>query len=269
MAIPVTLDQIVTVTRMRLAERQRAADLRLVEQQAAAHSPRGFRQSLEQRSKSGPAIIAELKKASPSKGVLRASLHVGAIARNFMKPGAAALSVLTEEEFFLGSLSDLREASASCDLPCLCKDFIVDEFQLLEARANGADAVLLLASVLADADLQRLHRRARELQLDVLCEAHDESELERALAIGCELIGVNNRDLRTFQVDLRTALRLVGKIPKEILKVAESGIESGGDIRHLRAAGYQAFLIGESFMKADDPGEALRRMLTEAATAGK
>lgn len=259
-----TLAQIVDATRRRVAERRAAADVPALERQALEHRPRGFRRALAERAAKGPAIISELKKASPSKGVLRASLDVAGLARQLEQAGATALSVLTEEEFFLGSYENLRLASASCGLPCLCKDFMVDELQLLEARANGADCILLLASVLSDEELRRMLGRARELGLDALCEAHDERELERALAAGGDLVGVNSRDLRTFHVSLDTPLRMAERIPDPVVKVAESGIHSGGDIARLRAAGYQAFLIGESIMTAPDPGQALRQLLADA-----
>ena len=179
--------------------------------------------------------------------------------------GAAALSVLTEEEFFQGTLDHLLEASAASELPCLRKDFIVDELQLLEARAYRADAVLLIAAALGQTELPALYKRARELGLDALCEVHDESELARVLDIGCDLIGVNSRNLRTFEVDLNTALQLGPLIPPGVTRVAESGIQSGGDIARLLAAGYDAFLIGESLMRASDSGAALKQLLAEAA----
>ncbi len=259
--MPVTLDQIVEASRRRVAERKRMADVRALERQAQAHRPRGFRRALEAAARSGVAIIAEMKKASPSKGVLRASYHPGALAWEYAHGGAAALSVLTEEEFFQGSLDDLREASAA-DLPCLRKDFIVDEFQVLEARAHHADAVLLLAS-LPETELRALYRRATDVGLDVLCEVHDEAQLQRALDAGCEVIGVNSRDLRTFKVDLNTALELAPRIPAGVLKVAESGISSGRDIARLRQAGFSAFLIGEALVTHNDPGKALRQMIEE------
>jgi indole-3-glycerol phosphate synthase len=258
----VTLDQIVAATRVRVAARKRVADVRALEKRAAERSPRGFRLALERRAAQGPAVIAELKKASPSKGVLRESLDVERIAGDFGRAGAAALSVLTEEDFFLGSLENLRRASAACAGPCLRKDFIVDEYQLIEARANCADAVLLLASVLDDKELKRLYGAATALELDVLCEAHDERELQRALDAGCNVVGVNSRDLRTFHVDLGTALKLAERIPDGVVKVAESGIHSAEDVKNLRAAGYHAFLIGELLMKADDPGQALRELVS-------
>jgi indole-3-glycerol phosphate synthase len=210
------------------------------------------------------AVIAELKKASPSKGLIRAEFQVPELARELETAGAAALSVLTDEEFFHGSLQNLRMASAAVKLPCLRKDFIVDEFQLLEARANSADAVLLIVAALSQEELQILVIGARARGLDVLCEVHDAGELHRALDVGCELIGVNTRDLRTFQVDPEAALRLAELLPRSAVRVAESGIQSGEDISRLRAAGYQAFLIGESLMRAERPGMALRELVVSS-----
>jgi indole-3-glycerol phosphate synthase len=209
-------------------------------------------------------VIAELKKASPSKGLIRAEFNVDKLARELEAAGAAALSVLTDEEFFQGSLENLRMASAAVKIPCLRKDFIVDEFQLLQARANSADAVLLIVVALPQAELVALARGARSRGLDVLCEVHDEEELQRALDAGCDLIGVNTRDLRTFKVDVETTFRLAERLPKNVVKVAESGIRYGEDIARLRAVGYQAFLIGESLMRAEQPGEALRCLVASA-----
>jgi len=258
--MPVFLDQIVSSTRRKVVEAKRLADLRELERRAERHVPRGFRWTLEERSKAGVAVIAELKKASPSKGLIRAEFCAKELARELEAAGAAALSVLTDEEFFQGSLENLRIASAAVKVPCLRKDFIVDEFQLLEALANSADAVLLIVAVLSQTELTTLALGARSRGLDVLCEVHDEDELQRALDAGCDLIGVNTRDLRTFKVDAETAFRLAGLLPRNVVGVAESGIRSGEDIARLRAAGYQAFLIGESLMRADRPGEALRAL---------
>jgi indole-3-glycerol phosphate synthase len=260
----VSLDEIVAATRRRVAETKPAADLRQLERQAGNHVPRGFRHGLESGSANGIAVIAELKRASPSRGLIRPDFDPESLAKELESAGAAALSVLTDAEFFQGSLENLRRASASTRLPCLRKDFIVDEFQLLEARANGADAVLLIVAALSQVELKMLARRAGEYTLDVLCEVHDKEELHRAVDAGCTLIGVNNRNLRTFQVDLETAIRLSDLIPESVLRVAESGIHSGGDIARLRAVGYRAFLIGESLMKAKSPGEALRALFVEA-----
>jgi len=255
------LERIVAATRVRLAEARRGADLRELERRAESHVPRGFRRALASKSREGVAVIAELKKASPSKGLIRAEFHPAELARELEAAGAAALSVLTDEEFFQGALGNLREASAAVSIPCLRKDFIVDEFQLLEARANAADAVLLIVAALSPGELDTLAAGARRRGLDVLCEVHDGDELRRALDAGCDLIGVNTRDLRTFGVDLETAFRLAEKFPAGVVRVAESGIHSAEDVARLRAAGYDAFLVGESLMRAESPGEALRELM--------
>jgi indole-3-glycerol phosphate synthase len=260
----VSLDQIVSSTRRKVSEAKRSADLRQLERRAELHVPRGFRRALEEKNSSAIAVIAELKKASPSKGLIRAEFHVEELARELEAAGAAALSVLTDQQFFQGSLDNLRVASAAVKIPCLRKDFIVDEFQLLEARANAADAVLLIVAALSESELQILSLGARARGLDVLCEVHDEKELQRALDVGCELVGVNTRDLRTFQVDPETAFRLAELLPKSTVRVAESGIRSGEDIARLRAAGYQAFLIGETLMRAQRPGAALRELVASS-----
>src|SRR6202790_88127 len=258
----VSLDQIVQSTREKVMEAKRSADLRELERRAELYVPRGFRRALQEKSQRGVAVIAELKKASPSKGLIRAEFHVEELARELEAAEAAALSVLTDEQFFQGSLEHLRTASAAVKVPCLRKDFIVDEFQLLEARANSADAVLLIVAALSQRELIALAHEARSRELDVLCEVHDEEELQRALDAGCNLVGINTRDLRTFKVDAETAFRLAEKLPKGVVRVAESGIRSAEDIARLRAAGYQAFLIGESLMRAERPGEALRELMT-------
>jgi indole-3-glycerol phosphate synthase len=263
--MPARLDQILAATRRRLDETRRSVDLRQLERAAQAHQPRGFRRALELRSKGDTAIIAELKKASPSRGLIRDDFHPHALAAILEHSGAAALSVLTDAEFFQGSLGNLRMASMNTNLPCLRKDFILEEIQILEARANGADAVLLIVAALSQSDLRSLSRRGKECGLDVLCEVHDQQELHRAVDAGCDIIGVNNRDLRSFKVDLNTAFQLANQIPKEALRVAESGIRNGADIARLRAAGYQAFLIGESLMAAESPAEALRALIAESA----
>lgn len=258
------LDQIVAATRLRVAHAKHSADLRGLELAAEQHAPRGFRRALANNSKTGPAIIAELKKASPSRGLIRAQFDPEGLAGDLEAAGAAALSVLTDEEFFQGSLENLRRASSRTKLPCLQKDFIVDEFQLLQARAFKADAILLIVAVLSQAELTALATQSRSLKLDVLFEAHDEEELRRAIDAGSDLIGVNNRDLKTFKVDVSTSLGLADKIPKDVISVAESGIDGGADIARLRSAGYRAFLIGESLMKSESPGNALRALLADA-----
>jgi len=264
-----SLDSIVFATRQRVAGNRRSANLRVWERMAAEHQPRGLRKHLQEGVRDGVAVIAELKKASPSKGLIRAEFRAAELAKALEQAGASALSVLTDEEFFQGSLENLQRASGATGLPCLRKDFIVDEIQILEARAHGADAILLIVAALGQGELQSLERKAEALGLDVLCEVHDEEELRCALDAGCDLIGVNSRDLRTFRVDLTTAFRLAERIPAPCLRVAESGIHSGADVARLRAAGYDAFLIGESLMKAKDPGAALKDLLQEAVSAAE
>ena len=261
------LADIITATRRKVGERRSKADVRQLERRAALHVLRGFRKKLEAANKSGVAVIAELKKASPSRGLIRRDFDPAKLAPELEQAGAAALSVLTDEEFFQGSLANLRIASAETRLPCLRKDFIVDEFQILEARANYADAILLIVAALSQPELEELTRKAADHELDVLCEVHDEDELRRALDAGCNLIGVNSRDLRTFKVDLGTAFGLVERIPDGVLAVAESGIESGSDIARLRSAGYKAFLVGETLIRAPATGDALRELLTGATSS--
>ena len=258
---------IVAATRRKVSECRSKMDLRDLERQAGLHIPRGFRRTLKSASESGVAVIAELKRASPSRGLIRKDFDPTKLASELEAAGAAALSVLTDEQFFQGSLENLRIASAKTKLPCLRKDFIVDEFQIVEARANSADAILLIVAALSQNELITLKQKADEYELDVLCEVHDENELQAALDAGCDLIGVNSRDLGTFKVDLGTAFRLAEAMPENVLAVAESGIESGSDIAQLRSCGYGAFLVGETLMKALKPGEALKSLLVEASAA--
>jgi indole-3-glycerol phosphate synthase len=240
-----------------------------LERQAAAHQPRGFAAALRRKAAAGPAVIAEIKKASPSRGLIRADLDVEWLARSYCAGGAAALSVLTDEPYFQGSLRNLELASAAAPLPCLRKDFTVDEYQIVEARAYRADAILLIAAALADAEIKRFAGLAHDLQLDVLVEVHTGEELDRMLdalgETGADAIGVNNRNLKTFEVRLETSLELAGRIPAGILRVAESGISTGEDLARLRAAGFDAFLIGESLMRQPDPGAALAALLAGAS----
>jgi len=258
------LDQIIEATRERVALTRQREDIHRLEQMARSHTPRGFRRRLAAISQAGPAVIAELKKASPSKGVIRASFPVGALAGQLAKNGASALSVLTDERFFQGSLANLVEASAAADIPCLRKDFIVDDFQIVEARAHCADAILLILAALDDVVFRHLLASARALELDVICEVHDETELARALEAGADMIGVNSRDLRTFEVKTDMLFDLAAKIPGRVLRIAESGLSHGGEIRDLYNAGYQAFLIGETLMRAEEPGKKLQALLAEA-----
>ena len=257
MFLPEILDHVRTV----VETRRSATDIHMLERVAAEHRPRGFAHALRESARSGPAVIAELKKASPSRGLIRDVFDAGSLASELEAAGAAVLSVLTEERFFKGSLDNLRRASAAVSVPCLRKDFTVDPFQIVEARANCADAILLIVAALTNHELRNLRDEARRCELDVLCEVHDHAELDRALALDCECIGVNSRDLRTFEVSLDRACELAQSLPSGAVRVAESGIHSPADMARLRAAGYDAFLIGESLMRAAHPGEALRHLL--------
>jgi len=258
------LDQILARTRADLARRMQQTPRAVLEQQAVQHTPRGFAAALRTRGATGPAIIAELKKASPSKGLIRPDFSAAVLAPAMQSGGAAALSVLTDEPFFQGSLPNLRTASSTTIIPCLRKDFIVDEYQIVEARAHGADAILLIAAALTDAELARLSTFARHYTLDVLCEVHTREEAHRIRHLGCSLVGVNNRDLRTFDVRLETSLELAAELPPDAVLVAESGINNPADYPRLRAAGYRAFLIGEAFMRQPEPGLALAAWISAA-----
>ena len=262
----VTLDQILADTRLRVETLLHASAEQGLAEKARQHTPRGFKRALSERAAHGAAVIAELKKASPSKGVIRPHFSAVRLARELEQAGAAALSVLTDEKYFQGSLSNLQQASTATRIPCLRKDFIIHEIQLEEARAHGADAILLIAAALRDDEMFLLFQKARELSLDVLCEVHDERELDRAISIGFDIIGVNSRDLRTFHVDPEAPVRLAGRLPRNVLRVAESGIHTPARLRQLRDAGYHAFLIGESLMYADSPGEKLRELLSEVGS---
>jgi len=219
---------------------------------------RDFRQALSSRT---PAIIGEIKHASPSKGVLARDFDPTRLARQYEAGGAAALSVLTDQPFFQGSLADLRAARAACGLPVLRKDFTLEESHVLEAAAHGADAILLIAAILEEGELRGLRELAAGYGMAALVEVHDERELDKALASGAEIVGVNNRDLSTFQVTLETSLSLAARIPAGVLKVSESGIHCAQDVRRLLDAGYQAFLVGEHLMKSSDPDGALRALI--------
>ena len=225
---------------------------------AGVDAPRGFVRALQQRIDAGrAAVIAEIKKASPSKGVLRADFRPADIARSYAAGGAACLSVLTDADFFQGSEAYLREARAACELPVIRKDFIVDPYQVVEARVIGADCILLIAACLDDEQLHGLNRQAHELGMDVLIEVHDAAELERALATGNRLVGINNRNLRTFEVSLQTTIDLLDAIPGDRLVVTESGILTAADVALMRQHDVHAFLVGEAFMRAPEPGRAL------------
>jgi len=206
------------------------------------------------------AVIAEIKKASPSKGVLRAEFIPADIAQSYAEHGAACLSVLTDKQFFQGSVDYLKQARASCDLPVLRKDFMIDAYQVYEARAMGADAILLIAACLDDAQMADLEAMARSLDMAVLVEVHDRAELDRALKLKTRLVGINNRNLRTFEVTLQTTLDMLPDVPADRLLVTESGILNASDVQRMRDANVHAFLVGEAFMRAAEPGEALAKL---------
>jgi indole-3-glycerol phosphate synthase len=266
--MPTKLDQILAHTLLQIKACKAVADYGLLEFQAAAHTPRGFTAGLRTAAANGPAIIAEIKKASPSKGLIRSDFYPASLARTFQSAGAAALSILTDEEFFQGSLSFLHEASSVVKIPCLRKDFILDSFQILEARAAGADAILLIVSAHTDAALSNLSDEAHSMGLDVLCEIHDREEMERAVALGFDLIGVNSRDLRTFSVRTEVLTELASSMPKNAVMVAESGIRTAEDIARLQDVGYHAFLVGEALMRQPDPAAALALLLDREYSSG-
>lgn len=225
---------------------------------------RDFRRALAAQT---PAIIAEIKKASPSKGLLSPDFDPAHLAVEYQAGGAAALSVLTDHAFFQGSLADLAAARGACQLPVLRKDFTLDENHVTEAAAGGADAILLIAAILEARQIRNLAELAAGYGMASLVEVHDERDLAKAIDSGAEIIGVNNRDLNTFDVNLETSLRLAARIPAGVVKVSESGIGSAADIERLRDAGYQAFLVGEHLVKSGDPAAALRALLTPRVTA--
>jgi indole-3-glycerol phosphate synthase len=261
------LEKILAHTRLEVRDRRVTADVRHLERRAAEHQPRGFEAALRRVAENGPAMIAELKKASPSRGLIRADFQPAALARSLEAAGAAALSVLTDQKFFKGSLDDLTQASEAVKIPCLRKDFIVDPFQILEARAAGADAVLLIVAALRDEDLKSFGLEAWRMGLDVLCEVHDRAELERAVALGFTVIGVNSRNLHTMQVRPETQIELAQWLPREAVRVAESGIRSAVEIARMVEAGYDAFLVGESLMRQPEPGAALAALLGRPVSA--
>jgi indole-3-glycerol phosphate synthase len=222
---------------------------------------RGFERSLRATIAAGHAgVIAEIKKASPSKGVIREDFQPAQIAESYARHGAACLSVLTDERFFQGSIAYLKQARAACELPVLRKDFMVDEYQVMEAGAMGADCILLIAACLADSQMADLEAAAHAIGLDVLVEVHDGDELDRALKLKTPLLGINNRNLRTFDVTLDTTLSLLPRVPADRLLVTESGILGAADVKRMRDANVNAFLVGETFMRAPDPGAALANL---------
>jgi indole-3-glycerol phosphate synthase len=256
------LNRILAVKREEIAARKARRPLPAVRIAAEAAAPaRGFEVALRAKITGGHAgVIAESKKASPSKGVLRADYDPAFNARSYEQGGAACLSVLTDAQFFQGSDDDLRAARGACALPVLRKDFIIDPYQVYEARALGADAILLIVAALAPAQMAELEAVAHAVGLDVLVEVHDAAELDHALALKTPLLGINNRNLRTFETTLDTTLSLLGRVPKDRLVVTESGILGPSDVVRMRAAGVNAFLVGEAFMRAENPGAELARL---------
>jgi indole-3-glycerol phosphate synthase len=256
------LDEVVAACRQRSEEKRARVPMESVQQAAETRSERrDFAAALQG---SGLRVIAEMKRASPSRGLLRQQYRRREIARSYEQAGATALSVLTEEQFFLGSLDDLTEVRAAVSLPVLRKDFILDSYQVYESVAAGADALLLIVAALPDADLRTLLGLSDRLRVAALVEVHTAEELDRALASGAKIVGVNNRDLKTLEVNLETSFRLRARIPADCLAVSESGIKTARDLRGLAEAGYHAILIGERLMTALDPGQALAELLESA-----
>lgn len=263
------LNQIVAVKREEVAAALKKKSLAAMRADAESRVlTRDFVGALRGRIEAGrPAVIAEIKKASPSKGVLRPDFIPADIAQSYAEHGAACLSVLTDRQFFQGSVDYLKQARASCDLPVLRKDFMVDPYQVYEARAMGADCILLIAACLDDARMAELEAIARALDMAVLVEVHDRDELERALRLRTPLVGINNRNLRTFEVTLETTLGMLADVPADRLLVTESGILHRDDVRRMREAQVHAFLVGEAFMRAEDPGVALSALFAADAAS--
>ena len=256
------LDKINAAKREEVAAAKKKKSLEAMREDALSRVlTRDFEGALRAKVAAGkPAVIAEVKKASPSKGVLREDFIPADIAQSYAEHGAACLSVLTDRQFFQGSADFLKQARASCDLPVLRKDFLVEPYQVYEARAMGADCILLIAASLSDAQMAEMEAVAHSMDMAVLVEVHDAQELQRALRLRTRLVGINNRDLRTFEVRLDTTLDMLADVPADRLLVTESGILQRGDVERMRAAGVHAFLVGEAFMRAPDPGEALAEL---------
>ncbi|HTA71400.1 MAG TPA: indole-3-glycerol phosphate synthase TrpC [Bryobacteraceae bacterium] len=255
-AIPDILAQIVEQKKLELAQRSPGIELQA---EASIAGRRDFAGALTMHR---PAVIAEIKRASPSKGLLAPDFDPPALARAYEQGGAAALSVLTDEKHFQGNLSDLESARAAVGLPALRKDFTIHPYHVHQAAAYGADAILLIAAILSERELRDFRELAEHYGMSALIEVHDDEELKPAIASGARIIGVNNRDLRTFEVDLSVSLRLAHKIPNGVIKVAESGINIATDVQQLRAAGYNSFLVGEHLMRSGDPARALQTLLS-------
>jgi indole-3-glycerol phosphate synthase len=260
------LDRILEAKRAEVAAAKEMLGETAVAARARAAPPaRDFTGALRKKLAAGrPAVIGEIKHASPSRGVLREDFDAAAIAQSYAAAGAACLSVLTDREFFQGSIEHLQAARASCSLPALRKDFIVEPYQVYEARAIGADCILLIAASLSEEAMRALETLAHAIGLAVLVEVHDASELERALKLKTPLLGINNRDLRTFETRLETTLNLLDRVPKDRIIITESGILAPADVARMRSSGVNAFLVGEAFMRAPDPGRALRALFLEA-----
>ena len=265
--MPTQLDQILARTLATVSERKQSTSLPELERAAAVHQPRGFLRGLRAAAQRGPAIIAELKRASPSKGLLRADYRPAEVAESYAAAGAGAISVLTDGDFFQGSLQDLAAVSQAVSIPVLRKDFMLDAFQILEARAAGADAILLIVAAHTDADLHALNIEAQRQELDVLCEVHNSEELKRALGLGVQAIGVNCRDLKTLQVHPNVHEDLISSMPTDVLRVAESGIGAPEDVLRLLKGGYDAFLVGEALMRQTDPAAMLASLISVAQVA--
>ena len=259
---PTILRKILARKAEEVAARQAKASLGSLESRISEQSPaRGFAAAMASRvAEAAPAVIAEAKKASPSKGVIRADFDPAGIAESYQRGGATCLSVLTDIDFFQGSDEYLQQARAACDLPVIRKDFTVDPYQVVEARAIGADAILLIVAALADEQMRELAATATDFGLDVLVEVHDRAELERALELETQLVGINNRDLHSFEMRLETTFDLLPHIPEDRVVVTESGIHSAADVAVMRARQVHGFLVGEAFMRAEEPGEKLREL---------
>ena len=267
--VPDILKKIIARKREEIDDARRSVSIAQLQERAAQADPcRGFLQAINAKlAHNEPAVIAEIKKASPSKGVLRDPFDPKAIARSYAEGGAACLSVLTDVDFFQGGEWALTQARAACDLPVIRKDFIVDRYQVYEARAMQADCILLIAAVLSEDEMRQLYTLAVELGMDVLVEVHDAQELERAQAIQPMLLGINNRDLHTFDVSLDTTRKLLPGLHDRARVVTESGIMTPADVAAMRDIGVHTFLVGEAFMRAEEPGEALRDLFSTAAVA--
>lgn len=262
MSLPTILENIVARKYEEVKENRARVSLDELQRLAAsADAPRGFAQALRQRAAAQqPAVIAEVKKASPSKGVIRENFNPAEIAVSYQQGGAACLSVLTDIDFFQGSPEYLQQARAACDLPVIRKDFMVDPYQVIEARAMDADCILLIVASLEDGQMAELNAAAVELGMDVLVEVHDGAELDRALRLDTPLVGINNRNLHTFEVSLDTTLQLLSRVPADRLAVTESGILTRTDVELMLDNGVYSFLVGEAFMRASDPGAELKRL---------